>query len=119
MASEGLLLLLATEEGSHLWLLWGAATAGNVLGALVNWWLGLYALHFQGRRWFPFKQKEIDRGHNLFMKYGLASLLLAWLPIVGDPITFVAGVCRVPVWIFLVLVTIGKGARYAALLWFV
>ena len=44
-------------------------------------------------------------------------LLLAWLPVVGDPLTFVAGLLRVNLWIFLILVTIGKAGRYIAVLW--
>ncbi|MBC8269858.1 MAG: DedA family protein [Rhodospirillaceae bacterium] len=97
--------------------LWLVASAGNVLGALVNWWLGRYLLHWQDRKWFPFKPDQLGRAENWFGRFGQWSLLLAWVPLVGDPLTFVAGLLRVNVWVFLVLVTIGKAGRYAAVLW--
>ena len=92
-----------------------AATIGNVGGACFNWWLGRYARHFEGRWFFPFKAADIDNASARFHRFGTWTLLLSWLPIVGDPLTFVAGVLRVPFAIFLVLVTIGKAARYAVL----
>lgn len=97
-------------------LLWLTATAGNVLGALVNWFLGRKLIAFQDRRWFPFKKRDTDRASHWFQRYGQASLLFAWLPIIGDPLTFIAGVLKVRVLPFLILVTIGKGARYAAVI---
>lgn len=92
-----------------------AATLGNVAGSLFNWWLGRFARHYEGRRWFPFKPETIAAASARFQRFGTWSLLFSWLPIVGDPLTFVAGVLRVPVIPFLILVTIGKAARYAAL----
>lgn len=95
--------------------LFAAATLGNVAGSCFNWWLGLSARHFEGRRWFPFSVADIDHAGERFQRYGVWTLLLAWLPVVGDPLTFVAGVLRVPFLIFLPLVAIGKAARYAVL----
>ncbi len=92
-----------------------AATTGNVAGSCFNWWVGKYARHFEGRRWFPFSTSAIDRASARFNRLGVWTLLLAWVPIIGDPLTFVAGAMRVPFWIFLPLVTIGKAGRYAAL----
>jgi len=93
-----------------------AATMGNVLGSLVNWWLGRYLLHFQDRRWFPVGPAPMERATRWFRRFGVWSLLLAWLPIVGDPLTLVAGVMRVPLPWFLLLVTVGKAARYGVIL---
>ena len=115
LGSEVLLGALLIEGYSPLWL-WLAATAGNTLGAVVNWFLGLKLLHFQNRRWFPFKADKLHRAQAGFQKYGLASLLFAWLPVVGDPLTFVAGLMKVRLLPFLVLVAIGKGARYGVIL---
>lgn len=91
------------------------ATAGNVLGSVVNWLLGRYLIHFRDRRWFPVKAPLIDRATAWYQKWGVWSLLLAWAPFIGDPLTLVAGILRENIWIFLVLVTIGKSARYVAL----
>lgn len=96
--------------------LWAWATAGNTLGSAVNWLLGRYLLHFQERRWFPFKTKSLGTAQRWFQKYGVWSLLMAWAPIGGDALTFIAGMMRVRFDLFLVLTALGKGARYAILL---
>jgi len=104
------------QAGHDPLALWAWATAGNTLGAAVNWGLGRYLLHFQERRWFPFRLDTLGKAQQWFQRYGVWSLLLAWLPIGGDALTFVAGVMRVRFDLFLLLTAIGKGARYAILL---
>ena len=96
--------------------LWAVATLGNTLGAVVNWVMGLYLRHFEHRRWFPFKAHKLERSQKWFQRYGYWTLLLAWLPIVGDALTFIAGVMRVHIVPFLILVAIGKGLRYAVVI---
>lgn len=93
-----------------------AASIGNILGAVVNWGLGRFCLNWQDRRWFPVKRPELDRAGRWFNRYGVWSLLFAWVPIIGDPLTFAAGVMRVPFVLFLVLVAIAKTGRYLVLL---
>jgi len=93
------------------------ATFGNVLGACVNWWLGRSLLRFAGRRWFYFSTAQIARAQTVFQRYGLWTLLLSWLPVVGDPLTLIAGVLRVRFAVFVLLVTAGKLARYAVIAW--
>lgn len=88
------------------------ASVGNTLGAVVNWFLGLFLLHFQDKRWFYFKPEQIQKAQNWFNHYGFWTLLLAWLPIGGDALTLVAGIMRVKLWLFIVLVAVGKTARY-------
>ncbi len=97
-------------------LLWGWATAGNTLGAVVNYVLGRHLLRFQDRRWFPFRSGALGRAQQWFQRYGVWSLLLSWAPVGGDALTFVAGVMRVRFALFLSLTALGKGARYAILL---
>lgn len=93
-------------------LLWIWATAGNTLGSCFNWVLGRYLLQFQDRRWFPFKPEHLARAQRWFQKYGVWSLLMAWAPVGGDPLTFLAGMMRVNFWVFLILCGISKGVRY-------
>ena len=114
ISSEVVLGALSTAQGFEIWLLVAVATAGNTLGSIVNWWLGHYCLHWRDRRWFPIKPASLTRATERFNRYGLWSLLLAWLPIVGDPLTFAAGVLGVRFPIFVTLVAIAKAARYAA-----
>ncbi len=91
---------------------WFWASLGNILGALVNWLLGRYLQQFRGQRWFPISATNLDRGSRWFQRYGTPSLLFAWLPVVGDPLTFAAGALGVRFWPFLILVAIGKAVRY-------
>lgn len=91
------------------------ATVGNVLGSVVNWGLGRFLLHFRDRRWFPVKPESYARMERWFARWGVWSLLFAWLPVVGDPLTVVAGALRVNLALFVVLVTLGKLGRYAVL----
>ena len=88
------------------------ATIGNVLGSIVNWALGLYCLQFQNKRWFPVKPHQLEKAQRHYKKYGRFSLLLSWVPFIGDPITVAAGVMREPLISFITLVTIAKALRY-------
>ena len=88
------------------------ATVGNVLGAAVNWALGRFLAHHRSRPWFPIRKHKLQQAERQYRKYGRFSLLLSWVPFIGDPITVVAGVLREPLWSFLLLVTIAKGLRY-------
>ena len=115
--SEAALILAARQPDAHLIALFLAATAGNVLGAVVNFVLGRFLLRFENRRWFPVSPLNRKRAEALFGRYGRPILLLSWLPVVGDPLTLVAGLLRTPLPVFLLYVTIGKAARYAVLLW--
>ncbi|WP_101759506.1 YqaA family protein [Oceanicoccus sp. KOV_DT_Chl] len=91
------------------------ASVGNTLGAVVNWYLGRFILHFQHRRWFYFKPDQVVKAQHWFNRYGFWTLLLAWLPIGGDALTVVAGIMRVRLWLFIVLVAVGKTARYVSI----
>ncbi len=91
------------------------ATVGNVLGSVINWYLGRYLLRFKHHRWFPSSDRQLERAQGWYRRYGRWSLLGSWLPIVGDPLTVVAGVMREPLLPFLLLVTISKGTRYLIL----
>lgn len=113
--SEIAFIALLEQEYMPFWV-WFTATSGNTLGAVVNWVLGRYLRHFEQRSWFPFKAGSLQRSQAWFQKYGVWSLLLAWLPIGGDALTFIAGVMRVRFMVFFILTGIGKGARYAVLM---
>jgi len=103
--------LLNAGEQSPV-LLVTVASLGNVLGSIINWGLGRYLIHLRHRRWFPLKPAAYDRTVGWFNRYGLWSLLLAWVPVIGDPLTVVAGALRVDLLRFTVLVAIGKVGRY-------
>ena len=115
--SSELTLINLLNTGSYSsFMLISTASAGNILGSIFNWLLGNYLLKYLNKKWFPFKQKQIDQASNWFKKFGIWSLLFAWVPIIGDPLTFVSGILRINFFIFLILVSIGKILRYLILL---
>ncbi len=113
--SELVLAGLLTQ-GYPASLLWGIATVFNTLGSVLNWYLGRQLLLFQHKSWFMFKPTQIEQASTQFQRWGLPSLLLAWLPVIGDPLTLVAGVLRVRLLWFVLLVGFGKGVRYAVVI---
>ena len=113
--SEAVLVGLLLQGDWPVGVLLAVATVGNVLGAVVNWALGRCIERWKARRWFPVGPAQLERAQRHYRRWGQWSLLLSWLPLVGDPLTVVAGVLREPFWRFLLLVSIAKGGRYAVL----
>ena len=106
-------LLLRGDEPPAMLI--AVASTGNVLGAVVNWCLGRGIERVRERRWFPAKGAALDRAQRWYQRYGKWSLLLSWVPVIGDPLTVVAGVMREPFLMFLALVTVAKVGRYLVL----
>ncbi len=113
--SEAVLVGLILTDKQPLLLLLLVATAGNVLGSVVNWLLGRFIEHFRDRPWFPVSPDKLARAEAWYRRFGVWSLLLSWVPIIGDPLTVVAGVLRTPFLTFLTLVTLAKAGRYIVL----
>jgi len=115
MQSEAVLVgLLIAGQKPIMWLVI-VATVGNVLGAIINRYFGIFLLRYQGYPWFPASEGQLNRATTWYSRYGRWSLLGSWLPIVGDPITVVAGVLGEKFVPFLILVTFSKGLRYVFL----
>lgn len=110
--SEAVVLYALFEDRSPVWLILLVATIGNVMGACINWWLGRFALRYRHHRRFPFSPAQIARAQRHYARWGWLSLLASWVPVIGDPITLIAGVMREPLWRFVLVVTIAKGGRY-------
>jgi membrane protein YqaA with SNARE-associated domain len=91
------------------------ASIGNVLGSVCSWGMGRGIETFRDRRWFPVKPEALERAKQWFARYGKWALLLSWAPVIGDPITLLAGVLRVPLLQFVLLVAVAKTARYVVL----
>ena len=93
-------------------LLISVATLGNVLGSCVNWWLGVQVEKYKDKKWFPVSEVKLNQAQNIYHKYGFWSLLLSWVPIIGDPITLIAGLMKENFIRFLWVVSIAKIGRY-------
>lgn len=113
--SEAILATLLLDGTHPAAILIAVASLGNVLGAVVNWLLGRGIERFKDKPWFPAKGTALTRAQGWYQRYGRWSLLLSWAPVVGDPLTVVAGVMREPFPIFLALVTVAKVGRYLVL----
>ena len=122
-SSEAVLVGYAATKTGTLVLLLAAATVGNVAGSAVNWGLGRFLIAYRDRKWFPVSERRYFQAVRWYERFGIWSLLFAWLPLIGDPLTVISGALRTKFVLFLVLVSIGKLARYIfvlaiALAWF-
>lgn len=113
--SELVLSGLIVADPKSVVALVAVASVGNVLGSVVNWFLGRGIETFKHKRWFPVKPTMLERATAWYHRYGRWSLLLSWAPVIGDPLTVVAGLLREPFWRFLLLVSIAKTGRYIVL----
>ena len=110
--SELALAALIATGGLDPWLLILVATSGNVLGSVVNWLIGRFLHGYRTRRWFPIPARALERAERTYRRWGIWTLLLSWVPIVGDPLTVVAGLLKAPIGRFLLLVAAVKAGRY-------
>ena len=119
LSSELVLSTMLLTDSFDKYLLLVVASFGNILGSSVNWYLGKKILIFKDKKWFPANERQIAKGEIYFKKYGIWSLLLAWVPIIGDPLTIIAGILRVKFFTFLLLVSISKISRYIFLIFII
>ncbi len=117
LGSEAL-LIYDIKQGYNIYFLLLFATLGNVLGSCVNYYLGLKGEEFIKSKNY-LKKEKIEKYKSFFDKYGSLSLLLSWMPIIGDPLTFIAGILRYDFKKFLILVSLAKFGRYLFLFFLV
>jgi membrane protein YqaA with SNARE-associated domain len=115
MQSEAVLVGMLLSDRYVVSTLLAVATFGNVLGSALNWALGRSVERFRHKRWFPVSENKLEKAQQSYLRFGRWSLLLSWVPIIGDPLTVVAGVMREPLWSFLLIVALAKGTRYLVL----
>ena len=119
LSSELVLSTMLLTDSFDKYLLLVVASFGNIFGSSVNWYLGKKILILKDKKWFPVNEKQIAKSEMYFKKYGIWSLLLAWVPIIGDPLTVIAGILRVNFFTFLLLVSISKTSRYIFLIFII
>ena len=88
------------------------ASIGNILGSILNWCIGYFLTNLKDRKWFPINKSQLTRASSWFLKYGKWTLFLSWVPIIGDPLTIIAGIFRVPIHKFIFIVSLAKTMRY-------
>lgn len=110
LGSEAL-LIYDIKEGYNIYFLVIIATIGNSLGSILNYFLGLKGEEYLVEKKI-LNEKMILKLKTYFDKYGFVCLLFSWLPIIGDPLTFVAGILKYDLKKFIIIVTIAKFLRY-------
>jgi len=117
LQSEAVLVGLLAQMQYSVWLLVAVASLGNILGSCVNWWLGLKVEEYKNKKWFPVSEQKMLQAQGIYQKYGFWSLLLSWVPVIGDPITLIAGLLKENFVRFVVMVSIAKIGRYLFVYW--
>jgi membrane protein YqaA with SNARE-associated domain len=117
LQSEAVLLGLFWQEQHPAVLLILVASAGNILGSCVNWYLGIRIEHYKDKPWFPVSEQQLLKAQRLYQKYGYWSLLLSWVPIIGDPLTLIAGLLKENFARFVLIVSMAKTGRYLFIYW--
>ena len=112
LQSEAVLVGLLVDGSYSAGLLVTVASLGNILGSCVNWWLGLKIEHYKDKKWFPVSPTQMLKAQKFYQKYGFWSLFLSWVPIIGDPITLIAGLLKENFIRFLIIVSLAKIGRY-------
>lgn len=112
LQSEAVLIGLLLQDQYSVIALIAAASIGNVLGSCVNWYLGLKIEQFKDRKWFPVSPEKMAKATLMYQNYGYWSLLLSWMPVIGDPITLIAGLLRENLYRFLLIISLAKTGRY-------
>ncbi|MFN0262373.1 YqaA family protein [Tepidamorphus sp. 3E244] len=110
--SEAVLVGVLTLGDVPVWQAITVASIGNTLGSVINWVLGRFFSHWLGHKYFPISREKFERLQGWYSRWGVWTLLTSWAPIIGDPITVVAGIMRTPLWLFVLIVAFAKTARY-------
>lgn len=110
LGSEPAVFAVAKADIALFWPVILIATAGNTLGGMVDYWMGYGATQVfakqQKTRWFGWPQR-----------FGAKTLLLAWLPGIGDPLCVLAGWLKIPFWPSVFYMAVGKFLRYVTMTW--
>ena len=114
LSSEALLfIVIASSDQIMIPVL--VASAGNIAGSFLNYYLGWKGNYLLLQKILRLSKEEIEKASRKFKKYGSFSMLFAWIPVIGDPLTVVAGLFRMNLSLFAILVPIGKFSRYLIL----
>ncbi len=110
--------LLYYRDRDDIWLLFLFAGLGNVLGSIINYFIGKKGTEYLLKS-KKLSATAIEKSEAYFQKYGSYALLFSWVPLIGDPLTFVAGSLHYDIKHFIVIVSLAKFGRYFILLLFV
>jgi membrane protein YqaA with SNARE-associated domain len=108
-------LIYYLRNGLNPWLLLFFAGMGNTLGSVINYFLGSKGINYLVSK-KHLSEEKANKANYLFQKYGALALLFSWAPIIGDPITMVAGAAQYSFKKFLIFVALAKFGRYIILI---
>jgi membrane protein YqaA with SNARE-associated domain len=117
-SSDVLLGLMLSGDWDPL-LLFIAATTGNFLGGLLTYWMGYLGKWEWIEKWFGVKRSKVEKQMGRLQRWGKWAALLTWVPFIGDVLAIALGFVRAPFWTTALLMLIGKGGRFALIIWIV
>ena len=109
VGSEPAVFGLVKLNPAMFWPAIAVASVGNTLGGAVDWWMGFGAHKVANK--YP-RASVHGRVLGWLERLGPKACLLAWLPIVGDPLCVVAGWLKLPFWPCVGYMAVGKFLRY-------
>lgn len=110
--SEAVLVGVLALGSSTTAIAVAVATAGNTTGSVLNWVIGRFLGSYRDHPRFPVSPEDFERWVAAFRRWGAWLLFLSWVPVIGDPLTVIAGVLRTPLWLFVPIVALAKLSRY-------
>lgn len=119
--SEAVFVALLAAGTASPWALFIVAAVANTAGGMTSWWIGSQIARGadteRGHAWmrrFRLPPESLARATRLFTRWGWATLLLCWMPVIGDPVTLVAGMARYPALPTALITGLARTLRYAA-----
>lgn len=110
MGSEPAVFAVIKSNPAIFWQVIIVATIGNTLGGMVDYGMGYAAKQ-------AFDRERESYWYRWLQHFGAKTMLLAWLPGIGDPICTLAGWLRLPFWPSVFYMAVGKFARYIVITW--
>lgn len=111
LGSEAFVILMVAR-GYNSMLVLVVATAGNYLGSLTNYYVGMWGADFVFARYIQITPNTLQRAQSLYQRWGAPVLFFSWMPIVGDALTVFSGMLKLRLAVFSFWVLLGKALRY-------
>ena len=115
LSTEAFVLGMPTV-GYNVWIVTIVAIVGNYLGNIFNYFVGMKGSDFVFSRYVKIDPKTWARAERTYDRFGPLALFFSWVPIIGDPLTAVAGALHMNLGTFTFWVLLGKLVRYTLLL---
>lgn len=108
LGSEPAVFAVVKANGALFWPAIAVATVGNTIGGMIDYWMG-----YEAKQVFA-KERE-THWFGWLQRFGAKTMLLAWLPAIGDPLCTLGGWLKLPFWPCVFYMALGKFLRYVTM----